>query len=304
MALTEKETLNSPIQQLKHPLLAERNVRLWVKRDDLIHPIISGNKWRKLKYLLEDARQQGCHEVVTFGGAWSNHLLATAAACAVSGFRSTGYVRGELPENPNLSLCSLFGMNLLETSRSDYKDKTALYNRLHGKDREAYFIDEGGRSEQAVAGCAEMIGELERGFDHIFCAAGTGTTLAGLARGLQQANLNTRLHGVPVLAGGFMSEELKGLGADPRKVILHEDYHFGGYAKAPTALLSFIAEFVRDTGMLIEPVYTGKLFYAIFDLIKRGYFPEKEEILAIHTGGLFGILGKLENLRPYLNTRS
>jgi len=280
----------SPEEEVFFPIYAEKGVRLFVKRDDMIHPYISGNKWRKLKHPLARARETGKSLLVTFGGAWSNHLLATACAGAKFGFRTQGFVRGEAVRNPVLAICRLFGMELHFTDRTAYRDKTALFGHYFGRDAEAFCIDEGGRGADGARGAGELLQELGQSYDHCFCACGTGTTLAGLA--LANGDSAMQMHGVPVLKGGeFLYGELEKLGADPEKVHLHTDYHFGGYAKAKPELLAFVRSFAQRTGIMIEPTYTGKLFYALHDLIQRDFFPPGSKILAIHTGGLTGFLG-------------
>lgn len=290
---------HSPTEALILPLYERKGVRVSVKRDDMIHPYISGNKWRKLKFPLREARATGKSRLVTFGGAWSNHLLATAAAAAKFGFSSYAFVRGERVENAVLSLCELFGMQLHFVDREAYRDKQALYAAHFGADANAFFINEGGYSIAAAKGCAEIIAELPRPFDHYFCACGTGTTLAGLANALADQGEGAQLHGVPVLkGGGFIREEIAALGVEnPDEVILHLDYHFGGYAKTKPELIAFVRSFTQQTGMMIEPTYTGKLFYALHDLIARDYFPTGSDILVLHTGGLTGMLGMLEKFR-------
>ncbi|WP_129713703.1 1-aminocyclopropane-1-carboxylate deaminase/D-cysteine desulfhydrase [Pedobacter sp. SYP-B3415] len=275
------------------PLLLPSGFQISVKRDDLIDPYVSGNKWRKLKYHLEDARRQNKTHLVTFGGAWSNHLLATAAAAARFGFKATGYVRGELAANELLFLCSLFGMTLIPAERSAYRDKPALFRHYHANEETAYFIDEGGAGSQGLMGCAEMVDELNDHYDHIFVAAGTGTTAAGLLSGIIQAGLNTTLHVVPVLKGGsFLAAGIGAHTASIEQMILHADYHFGGYAKTSPQLLQFIASLSQSSGMLTDPVYTGKMFYAINDLAEKGLLDRGSRVLAVHTGGLTGLLGK------------
>lgn len=270
---------------------------LWVKRDDLIDPYISGNKWRKLKYILADVRVKGKNHLVTFGGAYSNHLVATAAAAARNGLKATAFVRGEAVKNEMLLLCKLFGMALIFTDRESYKHKADLFDTYFGHDTNAYFIDEGGASAEAVMGCAEIISELNEHFDHIFCAAGTGTTAAGLLRGINQQQLNTKLHVIPVLKGGdFIKDEISQYEKDLSNLQLHTNYHFGGYAKTTPELITFIKAFTATTGILIDPVYTAKMFYAINDLVSRESISIDAKILAIHTGGLFGILGMKEKL--------
>ncbi len=222
---------HSPVEPLNVSLFHEKGIHVHIKRDDMIHPFISGNKWRKLKYVLQAARSSGKTHLVTFGGAWSNHLLATACAGAKFGFKTTAFVRGEeAVSNPNLSLCRVFGMQLLFVSRTAYKDKQGLYDQYFEKDRQAYFIDEGGYSPEGARGCGELFDELEQVYDHVFCACGTGTTLAGLCMGKEQKDLNTQLHGVPVLVGGdFLRKAITGLypAIALDDILLHTDYHFG-----------------------------------------------------------------------------
>ncbi|QNL52605.1 1-aminocyclopropane-1-carboxylate deaminase/D-cysteine desulfhydrase [Olivibacter sp. SDN3] len=287
---------HSPVEPLKFNLFEKYNLTVHIKRDDMIHPFISGNKWRKLKYTLLDAKKENKTHLVTFGGAWSNHLLATAAAAAKFGFTSTAYVRGESVENQNLNLCKLFGMELKFVSRENYRNKENIFNKYHRQDSTTYFINEGGASVHALKGCVEIIDELPFAYDHIFTACGTGTTLAGLAIGVKNNRLHTRLNGVPVLANGaFLYEDINRLDNTIKDVMLHTDYHFGGYAKTKPALLTFIKHFVSKTGILIEPVYTGKMLFCLFDLIEKKYFPPNSSILVLHTGGMTGILGKLDS---------
>jgi 1-aminocyclopropane-1-carboxylate deaminase len=282
----------SPVHQISNKLFDEQGLQLSFKRDDLIHPLISGNKWRKLKYLLKKAAEQNKSHLVTFGGAFSNHLLATAAAAAKFGFRSTGIVRGEQVENDTLFLCRLHGMHLIFTDRESYRDKPALFDKYFGNDASAFFIDEGGASPEAAQGCAELVDELTETYDHIFCACGTGTTAAGIINGLQQHQLQTQFNAIPVFKnGGFIRDEIDKYLTTPVGYDLYLDYHFGGYAKTTPELVAFIKQFVADTGILIEPVYTGKMLYAIYDLAEKGYFNQGDKILAVHTGGLIGLLG-------------
>jgi 1-aminocyclopropane-1-carboxylate deaminase len=289
--------LNSPLQELRHT----EPIRLWVKRDDLIDPYISGNKWRKLKYLIQKAvRLQKLH-LITFGGAYSNHLVATAAAAARAGFKASAFVRGEPVENEMLLLCKLYGMKLIFTNREEYKNKPALFHSFFKDDPEAFFIDEGGASAEAVKGCSEIIDELPDDIDHLFCAAGTGTTAAGLLKGIQQRKLKTQLHVVPVLRGGdFIANDIYHYTQDVEQLHLHTDYHFGGYAKTQPELLQFMKRFIARQGMLIDPVYTAKMFYAINDLAEKHYFNKGDKVVALHTGGLLGIFGKKEKLEELL----
>lgn len=284
----------SPLHQLKHSLRS----RVLVKRDDLIDLYISGNKWRKLKYILKEVAKDSKNHIVTFGGAYSNHLVATAAACSRTGIKSTAFVRGEEVVNEMLALCRLFGMNLIFTDRESYKNKFLLYEKHFGDDPGAFFVNEGGASKEAVKGCSEIIEELPKNTTHLFCAAGTGTTAAGLLVGIQERKLNIQLHVVPVLkgnsiagGGSFIEDEILKYAGNTRQVVFHTDYHFGGYARTQPQLIAFIKKFSAEEGILIDPVYTGKMFFAIEELLGKGYFKENDNIVALHTGGLLGIMG-------------
>lgn len=291
----------SPEEKIQHPVLDEKKINLYLKRDDLIHPFISGNKWRKLKYPLLKATEQQKTHLVTFGGVWSNHLLATACAAAKFGFKSTGFVRGEDIRTETLTFCKLFGMELIFVNRESYREKQNLFN-LHFKDTSnAFFIDEGGAGLEAAKGCAELTDELQHIYNHIFCACGTGTTAAGIINGIVSKKRLSLFHAIPVLKGDFLKDDIKKLLLQQSEFEFHNNYHFGGYAKTQPKLIKFIADFASLTGILLDPVYTGKMMFAIFDLATRDYFPPESRILAIHTGGLFGLLGmkdKFQTIRP------
>jgi 1-aminocyclopropane-1-carboxylate deaminase len=282
----------SPEEQINHSLFTEKGIEVFIKRDDLIHPFISGNKWRKLKYVFEQAGRQNKKHLVTFGGAYSNHLLATACAAAKFGFITTGFVRGEQVENEILFLCRTFGMTLIFTDRESYRHKEKLFSTGFENDSEAFFIDEGGASREAAAGCEEIISELKQDYNHIFCACGTGTTAAGIINGINNNRLAAKFCGVTVLKGGeFLETEIEKYLYKKSSYCLQTDYHFGGYAKTKPELTKFIQKFASSTGILLDPVYTGKMMYAVFDLIGKDYFSQGDRILAVHTGGLFGLLG-------------
>ena len=282
----------SPVHKIHDKLFDERGLKVFIKRDDLIHPIISGNKWRKLKYLFRDAQEQNKNYLVTFGGAYSNHLLATAAAAAKFGFKSAGIVRGEEVSNDTLFLCRLHGMDLIFADRESYRDKPALFRKYFENDTDAYFIDEGGASALGAQGVSELIDELPETYDHIFCACGTGATAAGILNGLSRHQLNTRFQGIPVLKNGeFLRKDIDEFSKSPAEYELHSDYHFGGYGKVTDELIRFVKDFTSSTGILIEPIYTGKMLYAVYDLAAKNYFNPGDKILAIHTGGIWGILG-------------
>jgi len=285
----------SPEEQIHDSKFEDKNISVYIKRDDKIHPFISGNKWRKLKYQLEEAKEQQINHLVTFGGAWSNHLLATAAAAAQFGFRATAYVRGEEIQNPVLDMCRLFGMNLHFVDRESYQNKEELFQRGHNP-QTSYFIDEGGKSDLGMKGCAEIISELEQQYDHIFVASGTGTTVAGIQLGIAKNNLQTKVHSIPVLKGAeFLKNEFHSWNIAPELITLHLDYHFSGYAKVKPDLIAFIKSFISSTGIMIEPTYTGKLLFGVYDLIEKEYFKPNSKILVIHTGGITGLLGHLQH---------
>lgn len=290
----------SPEEELNDERLQSKQVQLFVKREDMIHPFISGNKWRKLKYQLEEADKKGQRHLVSFGGAYSNHLLALAAASAKYDFKSTGFVRGEAsPQlNDTLFLCREFGMKLLFLTRQDYRlNKKVVFDEQFGSDKEARFIDEGGRSPLAVKGCAELIGELKRSYDRLFVACGTGTTLAGIISGIAagkypQAGPPPLAEGVAVLKNAsFLENDIREAAVTEHPFRLHTRFHQGGYAKTPPAYTQWLHDFHRRHGLLLDPVYTGKMMYAIFALAANDYFPPGSRVLAIHTGGLFGLLG-------------
>ena len=293
---------NSPEEVITDRLLDEKGISLYIKRDDLIHPFISGNKWRKLKYNLRKALTDNKRHLVTFGGAYSNHLLATACAAAKFGFKSTAIVRGEAVENDTLTLCRLFGMNLVFIDRTSYRNKPEVFKQLFGHDHNAFYIEEGGGGKEAVLGCAELVDELTEHYDHIFCASGTGTTAAGILKGLQAKNLSSTLHAVSALKdGSFLQGEIEQYSDNSLPFCLHTDYHFGGYAKTQPELLQFMQHFSAQTGILLDPVYTGKMLFAVYDLIRRDYFIQGSRILAIHTGGLLGLLGMTKKINESIS---
>ncbi len=289
---------NSPEEEIYFEPINKHQLQLFFKRDDLIHPFISGNKWRKLKYNLLAARAANKTHLVTFGGAFSNHILATAAAGAKFNFKTTAFIRGEEADNQILDLCKVFGMNLVFVNREAYKDKNDLYQQYFKNDSDTFFIDEGGYGEHAEKGCREIISELRNSYDYLFCAAGTGATAAGLINGVSTNNINIQIDIIPALKGGeFLKSEIDNLLIAPLPYNLHTEYHFGGYAKTKPALIEFIKNFSRKTGVLLDPVYTGKVLFAITDLAKKNHFKTQSKILMIHTGGLFGMLGMLEKFK-------
>jgi 1-aminocyclopropane-1-carboxylate deaminase len=293
----------APLQLLHDPLLREKKVQVWVKREDLLHPTVPGNKWRKLKYNLQEARQQQHHTLITFAGAYSNHLAAVAAAGREFGFQTIGLVRGEehLPLNPTLQFAQNCGMRLHYLDRATYRQKNdpAFLATLPGTYGPAYVLPEGGTNLLAVQGCTEIISGLEVGFDYICCACGTGGTLAGLIAGLVGQK---QVIGFPALKGGnFLASDIAALvkayaGKTYANWHLETAYHFGGYARVTPELITFIQHFKQQHQIQLEPVYTGKLLYGLFDLIRRNYFPPGSTVAAVHTGGLQGLEGYQERL--------
>lgn len=280
-------------QAIGLPLLRECGVTLALKREDLLFPLLSGNKYRKLKYNLQHARQEGYERLLTFGGAYSNHLHATAAAGKHYGFRTIGVVRGEELEgkalNPTLEAARENGMEFLFVSREQYRRKTdpGFLSSLRERFGPVFILPEGGTNERAVQGCAEILGPGDRGFSHVCCAVGTGGTLAGLARA---AAPGQQVLGFPALrAPGFESELRTWIPGYHWRLV--PDYHFGGYGKVNRELVDFINGFKARTGVPLDPVYTGKMLYGILEEVRKGRFPRGSRILAIHTGGLQGNAG-------------
>ena len=289
----------SPVQAIQDPALTAAKVSLYLKRDDLIHPQVSGNKWRKLKYNLKAAQEAGYTTLLTFGGAYSNHIAATAAAGKAGGFSTIGLIRGEeqLPLNPTLRLAREQGMQLQYISREEYrhKDEEAVLQALQTRLGPFYYLPEGGSNALAVQGCAELVDELDiQQYDFIALACGTGGTLAGVVAGL---NRRKQALGFPVLKGGsFLKATVDTLTEAYNNQVyqnyqLMTDYHFGGYAKWTPELVQFINGFKSRHGIPLDPIYTGKLLFGIFDLVKKGWFKPGTRLLAIHTGGLQGIEG-------------
>jgi len=281
---------DSIAQQVPYQHIEYRHQRISIKRLDLIHPQISGNKFFKLKYNLLAARQQGFEKVLTFGGAYSNHIAATAFAAHQFGFQSLGMIRGEelaqRPFNPTLATAQQFGMQLEFISRNAYrqKDQPDFLQRLQQQYPDFYLIQEGGTNALAVQGCREILTTEDAQFDLICCAVGTGGTLAGLIEASQQ---HQQLLGVSALKGDFLTHEVAQLTTKRNWRIL-EDYCCGGYAKTTPELIQFIQAFEQRYNIPLEQVYTGKMLRGIFDLIDQDKIGPDQKILLIHTGGLQG----------------
>lgn len=279
----------TPVQEIFDSVLDHAGVRLLIKREDLNHPLVSGNKWWKLKHNLAEARTQNKKTLLTFGGAYSNHIFATAAAAAELGFKSIGIIRGEetLPLNSTLSFAKQQGMSLHYVSRELYRSKTSsqFIEELEQLFGDFYLIPEGGTNGLAVKGATEFVQTLNTDFDYVCCPVGTGGTLAGLINGLPEK----KVIGFSVLKGGeFLTEDIQALTSVRGNWSVMTDYHFGGYVKTNSALEQFIRTFEAKHAILLDQVYTGKMMAGIYDLIQKGHFVKGNTILAIHTGGLQG----------------
>ena len=289
----------SPLQEIKDKKLDAGSLKLFIKREDLLeivpnNPHISGNKWRKLKYNLQQAKAENHDTLFTFGGAYSNHIHATAAVGKAFNLKTIGMIRGEetLPLNPTLQFAKTQGMQLHYVDRQMYRQKNdnAFIEKLKEKFGRFYLLPEGGTNFLALKGCAEMVDEITIPFDYICCACGTGGTLSGIVLGLEAPQ---KAMGFAALKGNFLMKEVQRLLQNNTATNWHiqGDYHFGGYAKHTPTLLDFMRDFQEKHGIVLEPLYTGKMLYGIFDLIEKQYFPKGSTIVAVHTGGLQGLAG-------------
>lgn len=275
-------------------------VKLYLKREDKLHTFVSGNKYRKLKYNLLEAKNSGFKTLFTFGGAYSNHIAAVASAGRLLGFNTIGVIRGEelenkIDENPTLSFAKQNGMQFKFVSREAYRYKTNEDYLKYLKDEfgDFYLIPEGGTNALAIKGCEEILSEMDKDFDYLCCAVGTGGTISGL---INCSKPSQQVLGFPAIKGDFLKEDISKF-ATKNNWKLITDYHFGGYAKINTRLVSFINQFKDVNNIPLDPVYTSKMLFGIFDLIEKNYFPKDSKILAIHTGGLQGIVGMNQKLK-------
>jgi 1-aminocyclopropane-1-carboxylate deaminase len=270
------------------------SITLTIKREDLIHPFVSGNKLRKLKYNLLQAKIENQNTLLTFGGAYSNHIAALAYAGKEQGFRTIGVIRGEeiehkITENPTLLFAQNCGMQLEFVSRDAYRLKTddAFIEKLRQKHGAFYLIPEGGTNALAIKGCQEILTETDAMFDYICCAVGTGGTISGIINSILP---HQKVLGFPALKGDFLKDEIR-IFAQQEQWELMTDYHFGGYGKVNSELIAFINTFFAKTQIPLDPIYTGKMVFGVIDLIEKNYFPKKAKILLLHTGGIQGIQG-------------
>jgi 1-aminocyclopropane-1-carboxylate deaminase len=284
---------STPVHEITDPLLTHAGVRLLIKREDLNHPLVSGNKWWKLKYNLQEAITQRKETLLTFGGAYSNHLYATAAAAHELGLKSIGIVRGEetLPLNDTLTFVREQGMDLHYVSREQYRKKyqPAFLNELKEKFGVHYLIPEGGTNSLAVQGCIEFAQTLlSVPFDHLMLPVGTGGTIAGIISGLPR---DKNIVGVSVLKGDFLRVDVQNLLDKKNSDIGYANwtiltsYHHGGYGKVTPELLNFMKRMSVEYNLPLDPVYTGKLLWAVMEEVKQGSFARGSTILAVHTGG-------------------
>ena len=276
------------------------SVSLCLKREDLIHPIISGNKYRKLKYNIAFAEKNKHDTLLTFGGAFSNHIAATAEAGRVFGFKTIGVIRGEelrdkILDNPTLRYAQDCGMTFKFISREQFRLKATLsiIEKLKREFGDFYQIPEGGTNDLAVKGCKEILNQADFDFNYICSSVGTGGTLAGL---INVSKPEQQVLGFSALKGDFLKEDISKFAAQSNWKLI-TDYHFGGYAKINADLVAFINQFKAEQQIALDPVYTGKLLFGIFDLIQKGYFSDNAKILAIHTGGLQGVEGMNKRLK-------
>ena len=277
------------------------SIALIIKREDLIHPFVSGNKFRKLKYNLLEAKKGKYETLLTFGGAFSNHIAAVAYAGKENGFKTIGIIRGEelhdqITENPTLLFAQNCGMQLEFISREAYRSKseTVFLENLKQQFGDFYLIPEGGTNALAIKGCQEILTSEDVEFDYICCSVGTGGTISGIINSVLP---HQKVLGFPALKGDFLNEEIRNFVHNDNWELITE-YHFGGYAKVNEELIQFVNQFYAENKIPLDPIYTGKMVFGVLDLIQKNYFHAGSKILLIHTGGLQGIQGmnmKLKN---------
>lgn len=302
------DTPNVPLVAIQEDFIQSKGANLFLLREDLIHPTISGNKWRKLKYNIEEARKQGMDKLLTFGGAYSNHIAAAAYAGKLAGLKTIGVIRGDQHQELNTTLfeAKKNGMSLKFVLRESYRKKyeASFLEELKAEWGDFYMLPEGGTNVLAVKGCAEILSSINNSFDMVCCACGTGGTLAGIIASMDS---NQKALGFPVLKGGdFLKKDVEHLlkqYANKYMVPplmgsweLCVKYHFGGYAKVTAELIEFVQRFYQKHDIALDLIYTGKLFYGIYDLIRNTSQLDGKTVLAIHTGGLQGNKGMEERL--------
>lgn len=275
--------------------LDNSTITLAIKREDLLHPHISGNKYRKLKYNLIQAKEENKDTLLTFGGAFSNHIAALAYAGKLHNLKTIGVIRGDeleskINENPTLKFAQEFGMKFKFETREKYrlKEDTDYIKSLRNEFGDFYLVPEGGTNELAIKGCLEILNEDDTDFDYICCAMGTSGTISGI---IKSAKTNQTILGFPSLKGTFFDKEIHKFAPNISNWKIITDYHFGGYGKITPELVDFLNKFYSKHKIPLDPIYTGKMVFGVIDLIKKNYFPKNTKILVIHTGGLQGIEG-------------
>lgn len=293
-------TLPSPLQRLHHPLLTRYGIELWCKRDDLIHPAISGNKWRKLKYHLLHAREHGKQHLLSFGGAYSNHIHALAAAGYQTGLRTTGIIRGEADAVSNTTLrdARRWGMDLVFVDRQSYRRRQDPDWLAQFDAPDTLIVPEGGSSPLAIPGVAELVGEVPFSPDLWVLPCASGGTLAGLIAGKRDRE---QILAIAVLKGGdFITDEVCRLHPAAASIPgwrIALDNHDGGYAKFSPALWQWVEDFSAETGLPLEPIYSGKAMWGLFRELAAGRIAPGSKIVFIHTGGMQGLAGLREQGR-------
>ena len=285
-----------PIQDISHGSVhwQSKGLEVHIQREDLVFPELSGNKWRKLRYNLEEAVSSGHRQIISFGGAFSNHIHALAHAGSKIGLKTIGVIRGEeladQPLNPTLQQAASLGMQLVFVSRKEYdlKSDPGWIAALPDRWGKSYVLPEGGNNDLAVRGCAEILGPESARYSHIAVAVGTGGTLSGLLQGSHTTD--QKILGFWALKGMNSAEEVRIFGSSNQGVLL-DQYHWGGYAKFQPELIEWINRFYQVTQVPLDPIYTGKVLCGIEDLARKGWFSPKDRILVIHTGGLQGNAG-------------
>ncbi len=267
---------------------------LYIKRDDLLHPHVSGNKFRKLRYNLKKAKEENYSALLTFGGAFSNHILAVAAAGKEQGMKTIGVIRGEelrdkIADNPTLLKAQEFGMVFEFVSREIYrtKNEASFIQYLKQKYGRFYLLPEGGTNDLAVKGCEEILEESDIEFDFVCCAVGTGGTISGI---INSSKVGQQVLGFPALKGDFLTKDICKFVTKTNWELV-TDYHFGGYAKVTEELVLFINDFYQKYQVPLDPVYTGKMAFGVLDLMQNKKIPKGSKILMIHSGGLQGVTG-------------
>jgi len=274
--------------------LTSKKASVSIRREDLIHPFISGNKFRKLKYNLAQAKTENQDTLLTFGGAFSNHIAATAFAGATYGFKTIGIIRGDelksrILENPTLKFAQECGMQFKFVTREDYRHKTEteFIENLKQEFGDFYLVPEGGTNEYAIKGCEEILTKEDAEYDFVCCAIGTGGTISGIINSILP---HQKVLGFPSLKGDFLQDEIRKFVQNDNWELI-TDYHFGGYGKVNSELITFINQFYNQNKIPLDAIYTGKMFFGVMDLIDKDYFPENSKILLIHTGGIQGNAG-------------